>query len=94
VQAKTIKEEKWEQDWDVVVEPDLQTLLMFLDENGVDVEEQSSGIEEIDGELRKPVDIHAKALRAAKLIAERLGRRGFRPYRFYGPRLFVVGKKR
>lgn len=94
VYPKALRERSWQPDWDVVVEPYLQTLVYFLLEKGVKIIDSETYL---TGEKEKevvPLIFKQKILRLAKKTAETLGELSLPPYKFYGPSLFIVGKKR
>ncbi len=96
VQPKAIVEGRWEQDWDTTVEPYVQTLLPFLRRNGVEILEYSSGLErrsESSWDDLRGVSLQQLILKIFRKWFEFLGRIGIVPYLYYGPTLFVVGRK-
>jgi SAM-dependent methyltransferase len=81
--------ETYEGDRDVVVEPELRSLLRFLEGRGMTLVETTSGYEwhswvQSGGTL---------AQRIARRILEPLGRAGLPPYRWFGPLIAVAAEK-
>jgi ubiquinone/menaquinone biosynthesis C-methylase UbiE len=73
--------EKYEIDWDTVVEPYVLSLVSFLRDEGVKIEEVSSCW---DVDLNVPV---------WQFPLKMLGRLGVYPFKYWGPHLLVVGRK-
>lgn len=85
VEPPVLKLKKWFQDSDVTQEPYVGTLVTFLKGLGVEVLEISSGISELSGRLG--------IWGMAKKICLRLGKLGITPFKYFGPRILVVGRK-
>ena len=92
VEPKVLKEGKWQSDWDTIIEPSLQTLLIFLKKKGVAMIENSSGI--TTNNLKIGVSLRQKILSIVRRIFEFLGNQGVPPYKYFGPTLMVVGRKK
>lgn len=93
-----LRRKRWKSDWDTVVEPYLQTLLIFLKEQGAKVEESYSmgkgNASKIEWKFTKKPNLRQKLLSGLKKLALVIGEMGIPPYKYFGPSLFVVGKKK
>lgn len=97
VVPKAYREKRWEQDWDCVNEPYLQNLLHFINKRGIEIIEYSSGLEWDDGGVSKVSNNNFSGrlgiLKFLRRAGESLGRFGISPYKYFGPTVFVAGRK-
>lgn len=98
VYPKSLREKKWENDWDTVVEPYLQTLLIFLKDNKIEIVESHSTLQIMAGRVEPKIankpGLKQKAIVAFRKFSLFLEEKGVAPYKYYGPSLFIVGRKR
>jgi SAM-dependent methyltransferase len=80
---------EYDGDLDAVIEPEIGSLRRFLRARGVRIEECTSGFEWHTWlDRRAPL-----GQRVARILLERLGRTGIRPYRDFGPLIAMSGVK-
>ncbi len=80
-------------DWVTFTEPYLQTLIYFLEKQGVKIVEYKTHlIKEKEKEVVPPT-FNTQLLRLVKKLAQKLEEWKFPPYKYFGPDLFVVGQK-
>ncbi len=88
-----LKKGEYRPDWDTVSEPYLQTLIYFLEKQGVKIVEYKTHlIKEKEKEVVPPT-FNTQLLRLVKKLAQKLEEWKFPPYKYFGPDLFVVGQK-
>lgn len=96
VYPRFLKEKKYQSDWDTVVEPNLQTLLIFLKNYRLTPREVYSSLQAASDKIPMETDkslfknIFRTFLRWLHFIIEKIG---VPPYCYYGPNFFVVAKK-
>jgi len=92
----------WSPDMDVTVRPYLYTLIKYLQNKGIKILEWDCGFEwknlsnpqsELSRERFGLKLIQKSVWRVIKKLCELAGRLKIPPYKYYGPILFVVGKK-
>lgn len=88
-----LKQKEWQPDWDTLCEPYLGTLLPFLEKRKVKIIFTSSGWQWQKEALVSQPGVWGLIFNQLRVGFKFLGELGIPPYKFYGPTLFVVGKK-
>ncbi len=91
-EPKFAKCKQFEGDWDAVTAPYLQTTIYFLNNQGVQIVEFSSGVEK--SKFNGKFTLYLYLLKVAKWVLNKLGQYNINPYKYYGETLFVVGIKK
>ena len=94
VVPRVLEEGKWQSDWDATCEPYMQTLLIFLRKKGLSIIETSSGLENQKAQKNGNLPFRFKILKTVRIFFEFLGRMGISPYKYFGPTLFVVARRK
>lgn len=89
VAPRVLEGEAYEGDLDAVCEPELRSLVAFLEGRGLRVETASSGYEWLSWSETGG----SAAQRGIRAALERLGRAGLRPYASFGPLVAVAARK-
>lgn len=97
VYPRVLKEKKYQSDWDAVVEPYLQTLLIFLKRNRCKILESYSTLQILSDRVphelpgnSPPSYLFHLIFRTVSLWIEKAG---ISPYRYFGPSMFIAVKK-
>lgn len=93
VEPLCLKENDWKPDWDTVVEPYIQTLLYFLERQGLKIVEHQTQLSSEKEKLISPANLKHKLLRLPRNMTAFLGDLGVPPYRYFGPDFLVVAQK-
>lgn len=93
VEPLCLKANDWKPDWDTVVEPYLQTLLYFLERQGLKIVEHQTQLSSEKEKLISPTNLKQKLLRLPRNMTAFLGDLGVSPYKYFGPDFLVVAKK-
>lgn len=97
VYPKYLKEKDYQSDWDTVVEPYLQTLIIFLGKNQFKSLESYSTFQAVIGRIPREILNNSSLSGKASLISRRaallMEKIGLPPYRYFGPSLFLAAQK-
>lgn len=97
VQPRVLKEKTYRSDWDTLIEPSMQTLLIFLKRKSFKILESYSTTQVLAN--RVPHELPGKSrlshfaqfiFRTISLWVEKMG---IPPYRYFGPNFFIAAKK-
>lgn len=92
-----LKEKEYLSDWDTVVEPYLQTLLIFLRKNRLEILENHSTLQALADRVPHELPSRSRLSWMVQFIFRNISlwveKVGLPPYCYFGPSLFVAAKK-